>query len=71
MDKVKSLYAEGKEKALPVIEECRAGIKPFLLAIAYVLLCIGWALSVPFALAADFLKKTGEKIKPELPKKPD
>lgn len=69
MDKVKALLAEGKEKAMPVIAECRSGMKPFCYAIAYVLLCIGWALALPFALAADFLKKTGEKIKPELPKK--
>lgn len=70
MEKLKALLAEAKVKALPVFEECRAGTKPFFYAAAYVMLCIGWALAVPFALAADFLKLTGEKIKPELPKKP-
>lgn len=71
MEKLKALWLERTSKAVPVIDECKSGMKPFCFAAAYCLLCVGWVLALPFALAANVLKKTGEKFKPELPKKAD
>lgn len=65
MEKIRALAVEAKEKSLPVIVEGQKAMQPFFKAAAYCLVCIAWLITLPFALAADFLKAIGEKVKPK------
>lgn len=64
MDKIRAFTVQAKEKALPVLAEGQKAMTPFFMAASYCLLCIAWVITVPFALAADFLKSAGDKFKP-------
>ena len=65
MDKIRSFADHAKEKALPVLAEGQKAMKPFFMAASYCLICVAWVITLPFALAADFLKSVGDKFKPQ------
>jgi hypothetical protein len=56
---------------LPLLEDAKKEATPFWFSLRYCLIWLAWLLLVPIALVGKYLGELAEKIKPELPKKPE
>jgi hypothetical protein len=65
------LPADVGAKVGPILDDAKKESMPFLHSLRYCLVWLAWLLLVPFALVGKFLGEFAEKIKPELPKKPE
>jgi len=68
---MKSMLPEVREKVAPFVADAKKEAQPFVHALSYCIVWLGWVAMLPLVYAGAWLGSISKKIKPELPKLPE